>query len=310
MANLSKKDLQQLVDSVSLQLTEVLAKAEEIPNQELAKATPGNETPSEKVPTGSSTTEETPGEAPNEDSSSASPDASSAPAEGASDGTPPVDGAAPAEAPADGAAPDPAQDETGSVESLQAEYSALPLEELKMHLLACKAALMAQMVQGGGEGAESAAPDADAAEGTPPALEGAAPADGAVPPAPEGEPPMQKTETDPAVLERLTSLEKSLKEKDEIINGFGAVASNLERILTKRKSAHSIAVLGKPGTEMAKSEDGIDVSSLKTEQVIEKLNEITANGKLSKSDRDAVISYVASSVKDITKIAHLLTKKN
>lgn len=312
MSNFSKQNLQKLVDSVSLQLTEVLAKSAEIPSQELAKATPGNEAPAEKVPTGSSTTEETPGESSSEESSSASP-AESAP-EGAS-----PEGAAPeasTEVPAE-AAPeagqDPAQDEGGSVESLQAEYAALPLEELKMHLLACKAALMAQMVQGGAPDAGASSPDAgapDMATDTS-AAPGAAAAQGeGTAPAPEGNPLMQKSETDSAILERISALEKSVQEKDAIISGFGTVALNLEKILTKRKSAHSIAVLGKPGTEMEKSEGSIDVSSLKPEQVIEQLNVITANSKLSKSDQDAVISYVSSSTKDVKKIAHLLTKKN
>jgi hypothetical protein len=175
-----------------------------------------------------------------------------------------------------------------------------------MHLLACKAALMAQMVQGDGAG------DAGDAEGAMPPVDAAPPAEGSAPPAasPEGVPPMQKSEADTAILERLATLEKSLKEKDEVITGFGAIASNLEKIFAKRKSAHSIAVLGKPGTEMAKSEDSIDVTSLKTEQVIEKLNAVIADGKLSKSDKDAIISYTVSPNKDITKVAHLLTKKN
>jgi glutamate dehydrogenase/leucine dehydrogenase len=120
---------------------------------------------------------------------------------------------------------------------------------------------------------------------------------------------MQKS--DPVLLERLGALEKSLKEKDEIITGFGAVAKNLERIFTgQRKSAHSVAVLNKPGTELAKSEGDIDVSALNHEQIVSKLNQITASGGLSKSDKDAVITYVSGTKKDPTKIAHLLTKKN
>jgi hypothetical protein len=308
MANLSKTELQKLVDSVSLQLTEVLEKAEEIPAQELAKATPGNEAPAEKNPAGSSTSEETPGEGSEEGSTPAPEASDSAPSDSPAESAPPSN-AVPSDAPADGASQDPAQDGGGSVESLQAEYAALPLEELKMHLLACKAALMAQMVQGGGDGSEGSGPAdgamPDASAPADPAAEGAAPP----PAAPEGTPPMQKSEIDPAILERLTTLEKSIKEKDEVIAGFGAIAAGLEKAFTKRKSAHSIAVLGKPGTEMVKSEDSIDVTSLKTEQVIERLNTITANGKLSKSDRDAVITYVASPVKDINKVAHLLTKK-
>jgi nucleoid DNA-binding protein len=310
MSNLSKKELQKLVDSVSLQLTEVLAKAEEVPDPEMAKTTPGNEAPAEKVPEGSST------DGPAEESSSASPDES--PAKESTESVPAKEDAPPAVPEGGEGEQDPAQDGGGSVESLQAEYAALPLEELKMHLLACKAALMAQVVQGGGDGAESA-PDGAAgdvgadASAAPASATPALPTDGSpvAPEAtPENKPPFQKSEADTAILERLAVLEKSLQEKDAVISGFGNIASKLETIFTKRKSAHSIAALGKPGTEMAKSEDGIDISLLKSEQITEKLNEITANGKLSKSDKDAVMSYVAGATKDVSKIAHLLTKKN
>jgi len=309
---LDKDGLQKLLDSVSASLSQVIAKAEQPGSEEpLVKATPGNEAPAEKTPTGSSTEGSKPEESSaseggsdegSDKSDSSGGDKSPPPAEG----TPPAADASASPAPADGQAPagDPAQDQGGSVESLQAEYAALPIEELKMHMLACKAALMSQMA---GQGDQGAAPDAGMGAPAPGPDAGAAPPA----PAPEGTPPIQKSE-DTALLDRIAALEasnktlaKSLEDKEKVIAGFGTIAARLtEKVTGQRKSVATMASIQKPGSELVKSESA--EINLTYDQIKVKLNDVTANTKLSKSDRDAVISFVVGSNKDVSKIAHLL----
>jgi hypothetical protein len=329
MAINTKQDLQKLLDQVTSQLSVVLEKAEKpIEGEALNKATPGNEAPAEKNPAGSSTegSEESSspaGDTDGDDKGSAP--AASPPAEGSAPpaGGPPADASASASPAGAGAAPqDPALDSGGSVESLQAEYAALPIEELKMHMLACKAALISQMAQGGVED-QSAAPGAPGAglspdagmppAGGPPADASAAPSPDAsaspapTPPPAESTPPMTKSQ-DLELLERISNLEKSIKEKDELLNGFGTALTKFNEKLSTRKAVTRVSELNKPGTELAKSEDKLDISTLSLDSIKSQLNQLTATTKLNKSDKDAVMSFVVGSNTDVTKIAHLLKK--
>lgn len=322
MATITKDKLQKLVDDVTASLSEVLNKAEkpELPTEELNKATPGNEAPAEKVPAGSSTessSEESSGAEESSSPSGSTDGDKAAPADGApapdASATAPADGApAPdASASADSSASqDPAQDAGGSVESLQAEYAALPLEELKMHMLACKAALISQMAQGGAEDQSAApadgasAPDASATPGASPAASPAAPS---APPPSDAEPPMAKSQ-DNELLDRIANLEKSLKEKDELLNGFGTALTKFNEKLSTRKGIAHVSAIMKPGTELAKSEDKLDLSNLSFDEIKSQLNTITATTKLNKSDQTAVLKFVAGNDKDTAKIAHLLKK--
>jgi hypothetical protein len=342
--NLNQEGLQKLIDSVSASLQEVLAKEEVTTvGEALSKATPGNEPPADKTPEGSSTegpkdkapeaSESSSPSALAEESSSSSSSSGSAPSgessKVSSDGVPsgdvdPSDAAAtPADANPGNA--DPAADQGGTVESLQSEYEALPVEEIKMHLLAAKAALMTHMSQGGNVGASPtdaqpalppvASPDAASASlaGVPPV----APPDTAT--TPEGSPPIQKSEVEYVTQLQLKdqsktieALQKALADKEEMIKGFGTIAERLtQRITGQRKAVVTLAAISKPGSELAKSESAqLDLSGLSYDEIKSQLNNVTVNAKLQKSDRDAVIRFSVGTDRDPSKIAHLLAKKN
>jgi hypothetical protein len=305
--NLNKKDLQKLLDETVESLTDVLAKAE---SEGLAKTSPGEEAPAEKTPAGSSTEGVSPEKSASDGPSEEASEAPAAPQEGSSGegseaGAEPQGSEVPGEA--EQAMGDPAQEMGGevSVESLQAEYQAMPVEDQKMHLLALKAALMTTLAAGQGQvPGQAPAPMQEQAPPMAPEAAMAPPvAGGGLPPAL----PVMKSETDPAILERLGTLEKSLKEKEEVIKGFGAVAEGLKNMLTGRKSAHSISVLSKPGDGLIKKE-GEDVASLSKSEISSRLKEVIATQKLSKSDKDLIITFTAGANKDVSKIAHLLKK--
>jgi hypothetical protein len=306
MKNLTKKGLEKLIDDVSQGLTAVLAKAESegVVGEQLNKADPGQEAPAEKVPAGSSSDESSESSPANDESSSAAP-AADASSESAPVDAPPADGA-----PAPDAEGAPAEETGGTVEQLQAEYAALPVEEQKMHLLALKAALMSTLASQGGEGDVGAAP-----EGMPAPDASAAPAAPEAPVAPPAQeqtemPPMAKSERDPAVVLELEELKKSLKEKEEIISSTSQMAvafkNFLDRNNGRRLSVAAASVLPKTQADLVKSE-GIDVSSLSQEEISRKLTEVVAAGNLKKTDKDLVLKYVAGrDKKDVGSIAHLL----
>lgn len=308
MKTLSKAQLDRVLAQVTDDVAELL-KSEADEGVKLSKADEGEETPAEKKPEGSSTEPPAP---------EASPEASA-------DAPPAGDESAPApEASAEGSPEgDPAADAGLTPEALQAEYAKLPPEELKMHFLAAKAALMAVMGSDDGQ----APPEASAPPAAPPAAAG--PEGSAV--APEAStPPMGKKELKmgdgsggkitpgkmaksedvviPAeILERLTKaeaalsqvedLKKSLADKDAQISQFeekmGQVAAGFQKLMNRpmRKSVTGISYIQKPG-----SESGADVSRLSKTEVVQKLTEVTASSTLTKSDRDLINSYVVGNV--------------
>lgn len=309
---LKKKDFQKLLDDTVDALQDALAKAEKEPGEELAKADPGKETPAEKKPSGDSAEgsepekkEEGSKEPPKEEKKEGSAPPKEGGEESASDnGPPPAEGEAPPAAP-EGEGQPPADPAAAmgevSVESLQAEYEGMPLDQQKMHLLALKAAMMKAMMD------QEAAPPAGAVPpGAPQGAPPVAPPEAAPPVAPPAAPPpVQKS--DPAIFSTLEALkksvedlQKSVKEKDEIISGFGKAVEGLKGVIvSQRKAVTSVASL-------AKSEPAqVDLSGLTKEKVTQKLSEV-AMGKLSKSDRDLIVSYSVGTLKDVSKIAHLL----
>src|ERR1039457_3382970 len=162
---LDPKELNKLLEQVSSDVAGILAKAEE---SEMEKASPGEEAPGEETPAGSSTEGSAPDAAPE------------APADGASDAGPPEGSPAEEaqEAPADESQEqNPATDESAGPEALVGEYAKLPIEELKMHVMAAHATLMQAIGDGQpGEGDQPApdgqpevAPEGQAPESTPPA---------------------------------------------------------------------------------------------------------------------------------------------
>lgn len=180
MPTLSKKELDSIIDEVANALNGAVT----VEAAKLSKAHDGESTASE-TPTDTSAT--TP---PSTDSASPDASASAPPTDDASASAPPADAsAAPpgdALAPppgADGAAPGPdasaspdAGGQGADPRELEEAYTALPIEELKMHYLACKTALVAAMGNGGSADA-APAPGAPGPDGAPPADAGAAPTD-------------------------------------------------------------------------------------------------------------------------------------
>jgi hypothetical protein len=335
---LTKKDLEKLIDSVTTDLSGILE------SEKLSKADPGVETPGEKTPEGSSA------DVPPEESASPSGEEGGegapagvedgAPAEGAPDAAPE---GAPEGQPGEEGQTDPAADAQGTGEALVAEYSKLPPEELKMHFLACKEALMQSL---GGDGQGNEAPP----EGQPAGGESACPTCGApteAPPqeqAPTGdasaapmepgmgksefdspetgskgaevtEGKMSKSEFDPAALmAEVEVLKKGLKEKEihiqQMEESFGQAAIGLKKLFERgtglRKSIASVAFTPKPGSEAA-STDKLDVKSMSRTEVLGRLKSVTAtNTSLKKSDRDQINAYVFGTDSSVAKIEKYL----
>jgi hypothetical protein len=303
---LNPKELNKLLEQVSDDVAAVLAKAEESEKTTLAKADPGEEAPGEETPAGSSTE----GSAPAPEA-----DPSEAPEAPAGDAGPAADAPAPEAAPGDEQTQNPAEDESAGPEALVAEYSKLPIEELKMHVMASHAALMQSI--GGGDGQE-AGPEGAAPEAPAPEAPGAAPE--ATQPAGTEEPPIGKAEikANPSnggkiiksqIETRLATLEKSLKEKNATIQAletkFGEATEGLKKLVEKsgnvalRKSIAGISFQGKPG------DSGKQEVRLSKSEAVKQLNELTASSDLKKSDRALITQYVIGTTPQST-ISHLL----
>jgi hypothetical protein len=314
-----EKDINKLLEQVIDDVAGILAKSE----QPLKKADPGEETPGEAKPSGSSS------EGSGSSSASPAPTPSAAKEGDADDaGTPAPDASASADPGQDPNAVDQGGDDIGAI---KAEYAKEPLERLKMLFVACHAALMEKM--GGVDDQSAQAPQAPAPEATP--GEGSPPGPGEQSSAVtkkefcagEGSggemtsgAPMKKSETEIKFEERLVALEKSIKDKDAVIaekdktladleSRFGEAAAKMTTFLQKhtgvglRKSiagVNEVSFEGKPGTDNKTTE-------ISFEEAKAKLNEISRQPDLKKSDREAITSYVLGAAQQST-VAHLLNK--
>jgi hypothetical protein len=305
---LNKSQLNKLLEQVTNDVAIMLKSDTE--ETTLSKADPGEETTAETTPDGSAT------DGPPGEESSASPEDTGAP-EGSA---PPMDGGP------DGSQ-DPATDAGATPEALQAEYMKLPPEELKMHLMAAHAALMAMESQGGGPeagGPEASAgpPGPDASAGPPPGPEASA---GGPPPGAGGPPPgIGKGEISTGTpndnnggmaksqMSEISKLRKSIKEKDEqlakqelaLTDTVKAITDMITKRQVMRKSVSGISYISKPGTtEKPAEKAAVDPRSLTKSQVMEKLNKVTASTKLAKSDREIINKFVVGSagIDDIAK---------
>jgi len=182
-------------------------------------------------------------------------------------------------------------------QALEAEYSQLPLEELKAHYLAAKAALFAMMQQGGGEaGAPGAAPPGPSA-----APAGPPPGPSAGAPPPGGAPPMAMSEG------------KAVAGVSQSGNG-GQVAKSESDLQAQVDALTKIvtAFVNKPmqkaitgATYVGKSEEAPARKSMNTAEVTAKLSELTRSPDLKKSDRDLITGYYEGRT-NLTAIEHLL----
>lgn len=309
---LSKSELVSIVDGVR-QTLDVMAREEADKASKLAKAHPGEETSTE-VPPDDSATSGGPeaSSAPADDTSSAPPsDDSGAPPADASAGPPADASAAPPTGDGDGDADD--QGGAGSVEALEQAYAQLPLHELQMHYLACKAALVQAMGPQAGADDGTGAPPADASAGAPPA-----------PPAPSadagGPPPAMKSESGTEMpsdekangenplhvkkSEKNTEVEALRKRLDDQEQAFGTVVSAMREALERpmRKSIVSTDVL--PASTPAKPA----VENLSKSEIDKLLKTIVRKPTLEKSERATVNRYYAEGQIQIDGIKPLIEK--
>lgn len=180
--------------------------------------------------------------------------------------------ASPTSAPEEGAmGGDPAMDQVDP-EALKQEYASLPPDQLKMHYMACKQALMEIMGAQGAAGPEaSAGPGPGASAGGPP-------------PGPEGSPTFKS--------------EAKIRELEKTVAGLGKVVD----ILTKpmRKAVTDVAFV-------PRTDEGSSRKSLSKSEVTEKLRDITAEGRLKKSDKDLVMKFYSGQV-NADALSHLFDK--
>jgi|WetSurMetagenome_2_1015567.scaffolds.fasta_scaffold212431_2 hypothetical protein len=314
---ISTDDLNKLLEQVAGDVETILAKANE-DEVSLVKASPGQEAPGEETPAGSSSEGSEPEGSPEGSPESAEPPGGEA-GEAQGEQAPPQAGSPEG---SDEQTQNPATDESGGPEALVAEYAKLPIEELKMHVMAAHEALMQAI--GTGDGSEQdqpgMAPEGAAPEGTPPP--GAAPEG-----TPEGaqEPPMGKKEIKASpgsggeikkseVDSRIEKLEKALTAKNEEFKTleakFDQAATGLQKFVERatgvglRKSIAGISEIGyqgKPGTEST------ETVTLSKSEAIAQLNDLTRSD-IKKSDREAINKYVIGAA-PISTVAHLLKKQ-
>ncbi|CAB4127217.1 hypothetical protein UFOVP75_87 [uncultured Caudovirales phage] len=217
--------------------------------------------------------------APPDASASAAPPASPSPDASA----PPADpSASPSADPA--ASPDGSADQPMDPEQLKAEYAALAPEELKMHYLAAKAALMAA--------SPGAAGDGSAAPGGPPAPASAS--------APSAAPvvPTQKKEEPTVAAPMVMGKSEDTAKIAELQKNVDIMSKALDLLIgtPQRKAVTSISGLNKSETP----------KSMTRPEVMAKLNEKSRDPKLSKSDRTLINQFCLGNLPDANSLAHLL----
>lgn len=316
MKKIPLKELDAILQEVSTQL-EPVVKAEVLRAAEkLSKAIPGEST-TDEVPKDDSATKEA-----SDDKATAPPPKDDAPpADKAPDA--PADGPPALEAPVDGppvddGLTDPAADgDIDSPEALQAAYSTLPLDELQVHYLAIRAAMMAAMPQAAPapEAPIAALPAAVAPPAAPPLAPPMAP-----PVAPPAVPPMAdptlKAEmpADPngsvSAVKKSEKLIEDLNKKvteqtaviAELIDLSAALKRHAERPI--RKSAVSLSEVRR-ATGAAPSAATVDLASLsKSEMKV--LVRKTVEKNLSVNDRTRMHDFISGKYEDVESVKDLL----
>ncbi len=277
---MTDKELKSLIENVAADIGTLL-KAETV-----AKVGEGEETEAEKTPDVSSTSPAEPSVSPEASSAPPPAEPSAAPPE-----APPADAsmAPPADAPPtpEASAPaDPAaQGGEVDADALAQEYSQLPVEELKAHYLACKAALAGKLAQDG-----SAAPEGSAPQAPPMAPPGADAG---------GPPPMaMKSEKVDAEIE---GLKKSLIDAQELIKRQESAMIDLTKAVTlavKAPLQKAITFSDDIGTPAVKE--------LTKDEVRRQLSTAAKRSDLKKSDRTLIDQWTVGSI-GTDKIKHLLT---
>jgi hypothetical protein len=190
------------------------------------------------------------------------------------------------------------------VEQLQAAYSQLPPDQLKLHFLAAKAALMATMGAEQGAGPEAsmappgAPPQAPPGAGAPP-MAMAEMSGKQMPASPGNGGKMGKSEDSL----KIEALEKQLTaQNDELLK----LVQIVDKVTTPiRKSVKGLSDL--KFIDRSEGEKKSPAAQLSKADVAEKLKERIRGGKLSKSDKEMVSQYTMGMV-DVSKIEHLLVE--
>lgn len=230
-----------------------------------------------------------------------------APPAGGPEGAPPDMGGAPGAEGMEGAPPEGAPGAEGmeggaegaaDPQALEAEYAQLPLEELKAHYLAAKAALFAAM-QGGeqGAGAPPAGPEGAGAGAPPPA----SPSPGAT----AGGPPMAMSEGNSVAgaTQEGNGGNKVAVAKSEDVTALEAQIEALTKIVT--------AFVNKPmqkaitGTSYVTKSEAPASKPVTKAEITDKLTQLTRNADLKKSDRELINRYYEGTV-NTAAIEHLL----
>lgn len=237
--------------------------------------------------------------APSAGEGAAAPDAS--PMGASPEGAPPSEGgsemppeeAAEGEMPPEEGAPaegDPAAEQGIDPQALEAEYAQLPIEELKAHYLAAKSALF-QMMGQGQQGAGAPPPAAGPSAGAPPMAPPAGPSAGA--------PPAFKAEMPSDGNGKIEGFGKS--EADDLRAQLATMAK-VVNLLAGQPVQKAVTGL----TYMGKSEPVEDTKVVLSQQeVTAKLNVLTRDPSLKKSDRERITGYYEGTV-NVSAIADLL----
>lgn len=276
---LTPQDLTEIVESVSRTLAQVVKSEKD----RLAKAddNDADDKPDDSDPAAGAPPAE--GSAP---SDGAPP---GAPGDDALDGPPPAEGSAPA---------DPAGDQPPDPAALKAEYAALPVDQLKMHVEAAQAALAEAM--GGG--------DASAAAGAPPGPPAGAPPG---PPAMKSQPSMGGSggESVKVLKSEVSALGEKLKAKDaelaELKKNLEVATEGLGK-LAGAFEAFNGRPMRKALTEPVRKSDEA-TAPLDPTVVKARLRAKIRDTKLTKSDRENINTYLLDPKKaDLVAIANLL----
>jgi hypothetical protein len=308
MKKIPVKELDAILAEVSAQLEPVVKAEVQKAAEKLSKAVPGEGT-TDEVPKDASATKEAP-----DDKADAPPKAEDKPpAAEPPAAEPPAAEPPAAEPPA--AEPPVAEDgltdpdaDIDSPEALQAAYSALPLEELQVHYIAVRAAVMAAMPQAAPapEAPLAAPPVAAPPMAAPPA---AAPMDPMADPAFKAEMPADPNGSVEAVKKSekiIEDLTKKLADQNkviaELIDISAALKKHAERPL--RKSVASISEVRRNAPASAAA--AVDLTSLsKSEMKV--LVRKTIDKALSPNDRARMHDFISNSYENVESVKDLLT---
>lgn len=279
------------------ELSQILAAVNDT-MQALVKAEPGEETAGEKKPDGSSA------DAP-------SPDKSSPPPAKADGGEAPP--APKPEAPAPVADPvspessgDPAADQgEATPEMLEAEYLQLPPQELMMHFLAVKSAVMKQSAGASAAPAPMAPPASPAPAATAPDMTS---------------PPIQKSEDLTVIFDRLSKAEESVlglqKSNEELRKSNAEKEEELEKInkslmetfgkIAEKLSGPKPLVKSISGvSSLPKKEEGVSpLAKMSRDQMKDKID-VLIKSSLPDRDRDLINKFVVGTKLGETEISRL-----